>query len=79
MYTFPEYIEIGGLMSYGSNTPQLLRIAAAQVDRILKGADPAELPFEQLSPELLINSKTAKKLGLTIPLELLIFATELIE
>jgi putative ABC transport system substrate-binding protein len=69
MYPFPRYVQAGGLMSYGPNTVQQYRRAAVFVDKILKGAKPAELPVEQPTDiELVISLKTAKALGLTIPL-----------
>ena len=74
---FREYVEAGGLMAYGVSLPDLWRIAASFVDRILKGAKPAALPVEQPSKfELLINRKAAKQLGLTIPPSLLLRADE---
>jgi putative ABC transport system substrate-binding protein len=64
----PEHVEAGGLVSYGVNLPDLDRRAATYVDKILRGAKPADLPVEQATKfELVINLKTAKQIGLTIP------------
>jgi putative ABC transport system substrate-binding protein len=67
-YARPEYIDVGGLMTYGTNYPELARRAATYVDKILKGAKPGDLPVEQPTKfELVVNLKAAKRIGLTIP------------
>ena len=79
-YNIREYAEEGGLMSFGANIVDNFRRAATYVDKILKGADPAQLPFEQPTKySLAINLKTAKALGLTIPPSLLLRADQVIE
>jgi putative ABC transport system substrate-binding protein len=79
-YHSREFVEIGGLMSYGTNISDLFSHAAAYVDKILKGAKPADLPVEQPTKfELVLNLKAAKRLGLTFPQALLSFADEVIE
>jgi putative ABC transport system substrate-binding protein len=75
-----EYVEAGGLMSYGPNWPSMWRRAADLVDKILRGAKPADIPVEQPTEfDLIINRTTAKALGLTIPDKLLAIANEVIE
>jgi putative tryptophan/tyrosine transport system substrate-binding protein len=80
MYGWREFAEAGGLMVYGPNVAEILYRSASFVDRIIKGANPAEMPIEQPTRlELVINLKAAKALGLEIPAALLVRADEVIE
>jgi putative ABC transport system substrate-binding protein len=76
----PHYVEVGGLVSYSANINELFRRAAVYVDKILKGAKPAELPVEQPHTfELVVNAKTAKEIGLVVPMGILSRADRVIQ
>ena len=80
MYNAREYVELGGLISYGASIPDLYRRAATYVDKILRGAKPGDLPVEQATTfESAFNRKTAKTLCLRIPKSLLLRADKVIE
>jgi putative ABC transport system substrate-binding protein len=79
MYESEAFVRAGGLMSYGVNRRALWQRAAVYVDKILKGADPAVLPVEPPHFELVLNLATARKLGVTLPAELLLEADEVIK
>ena len=80
MHSYREYVEVGGLMSYGPNFPDLYRRAADYVDKILRGTKPGDIPVEQPTKfDFVINLTTAKALGLTVPESFLLRADEVIE
>lgn len=80
IYPHRGYVAAGGLMSYSANPADLFRRAASYVDKILKGAKPAELPVEQPTKfEMIVNLKTARQMGVTFPLQVLMWADEVIQ
>ena len=80
MYETSPFVDAGGLMSYGPNTDKIVSRAAIYVDKILKGAKPADLPIEQPATfELVINLKSAKALGISIPQPILLQADRIIQ
>jgi putative ABC transport system substrate-binding protein len=80
IFEYDGFVEAGCLMSYGANTREMWRLSATYVDRILKGAHPRDLPVQQPTKfELVVNAKTAKALGLTLPPSLLLRADRVID
>jgi putative ABC transport system substrate-binding protein len=80
MFGFREFTEMGGLISYGSSNSEMWRRAAPYVDKILRGADPGEIPIDQPTRfELVVNAKTAKTLDIRVPASLLVRADDVIE
>ena len=80
LYGMREEAKAGGLMAYGVDTKTMYRAAGSYIDKILKGADPGELPISQATAfDFVINLKTAKAIGITFPPSILLRATEVIE
>lgn len=80
MFDAKDFVEGGGLMSYGADLADLYRRSAAYVDKILKGSRPASIPVEQATKfELIVNRKTARRLGLTIPRSVMLRADGVVE
>jgi putative ABC transport system substrate-binding protein len=80
MYPQREFVEIGGLIAYGVNLPDLYRRAASYVDKIFKGAKPADLPIEQpMTFDFVVNLKTAQTLGISLPNEIMLQVTGVIQ
>ena len=80
MFVFREWVDAGGLVSYGTSTTGMCALAADYVDKLAKGAAPSDLPIGQPTKfQLILNLKTAKKIGLTIPERTLLRADEVIE
>jgi hypothetical protein len=80
MYAYPEFVSSGGLMAYGVELSEVYRGAAGQIDQILRGTKPGEIPFQQATKFVFaINLKTAKTLGIVVPPVLLSYANEVIE
>lgn len=80
VYGYRDFVDEGGLLSYGPDRPDQYRRTARYVDKVLKGAKPSDLPVEQPTKfELIINRKTARSLGIELPASLIVGADELIE
>jgi putative ABC transport system substrate-binding protein len=80
VFALRRAVELGGLMAYGPNQLAMIRRSAAYVDKILKGAKPADLPIEQpMTFDFVVNMKTARELGITLPNEIMLQVTEVIE
>ena len=80
MYPIQDFVDVGGLMFYGASIPEMFRRAARSIDKILKGANPGELPVERPTKfDMVVNLKAAKRMGLTIPPSLLLRADRVIE